>query len=127
MSIVTKFGTHIALYDRYLVVAAPTPGDNSVFFYANDGSGEIRFGYDNIKGVSIYEDKAIILSGSKIYVHKRVGSTWNLYAYYKDTDNGVPESCAIWNNEIIMGIPSFYKCAGVNCFNTGKASFATVE
>lgn len=125
MSIVTKFGQHIALYDRYMVVAAPW--DNSVFFYANDGSGEIRFGYSDIKAVNMYKDKAAILSGSKIYIHKRMGSTWNLYAFYKDPDNGVPVSCAIWKNEIIMGIPFFHKCAGANCFNTGKATIATVE
>ncbi len=123
--LLTKFGQHVALYDGYMVVAAPF--DKSVFFYDNDGTREIRFGYSDIKAVSMYKDKAAILSGSKIYVHKRVGNTWNLYAFYKDPDNGVPESCAIWNNEVMMGIPSFYKCAGVNCFNTGKATIAKVE
>jgi FG-GAP repeat len=123
--LLTKFGQYVALYDRYMIVAAPF--DNSVFFYANDGTGEIRFGYNDIKGVGMYENKAIILSASKVYVHKRVGSSWNLYAYYTDPDNGVPASAAIWSDEIVMGIPVFYRCAGINCFSTGKASFATVQ
>jgi hypothetical protein len=121
----TKFGQFVALYDRYMIVAAPN--DNSVFFYANDGTGEIRFGYNNIKTVGMYANKAIILSASKVYVHQRVGSGWNLAAYYTDPDNGVPASTAIWADEIMMGTPVFYRCVGLNCFSTGKASFATVQ
>jgi hypothetical protein len=121
----TEFGTSVALFDRYMVVAAPD--DNSVFIYANDGSGELRLSYQNIKTVHLYDDKVIVLSGNKLYVHKRTGSNWNLYAYYADPENGAPQSASIWRNEIIMGIPSFYRCAGVNCFDVGKATIATVE
>lgn len=121
----TKFGEHVTLYDRYMIVSAPL--DGSVFIYASDGTDEFRLSYPDVKSVSMYGNKALVLTSTKVYVHKRTGSAWNLYAYFPDPDGGLLASASIWGNEIITGVPSFLRCSGVNCFNSGKAFFVTVE
>jgi hypothetical protein len=122
--LLTKFGSDITLYDKFMIVSAPE--NLSTFIYAKDGSGEIRLPYA-ANTVSMYDNRAVVVSNHKAYVFKRTGSSWNLYAYYPDPDHGDPTNAVIWDKEIIMGIPSFIRCAGTSCFNTGKASFVTAE